>query len=60
MKRRKRSNEQTQLDQLFDDLDEAPNYIYQDEDTERRIAKFERDLEHEDIDDLGWGIFKTY
>ena len=60
MKRGKRSNEKTQLDQFFDDPDEFQNYTFHDEDAERRIAKLERNLETDDFGDVGWGFFKSY
>jgi hypothetical protein len=61
MKRVKNRNNQTPLDQLFDDPDEIPSYHLRDDDAERRIAKMERNLESDnDLRDVGWENYKTF
>lgn len=61
MKRNKRQINQTPLDQLFDDPEESiPNYNTRDEDAERRIARMEKNIDREDMEDMGWGFYKLY
>ena len=61
MKRNKRQTNQTPLDQLFDDPEESiQNYNIRDEDAERRIARMERNIDREDVEDMGWGFYKIY
>ncbi len=61
MKRNKHRNDQTPLDQLFDDPEESyPNYSLKDEDAERRIAQMEKNMDRDDVEDMGWGFYKYY
>ena len=57
MKRRKRRQSISPLDELFDDQDPTPSYSYPDDDAERLIAKMEKNIEPEEYEDFSWRLY---
>ena len=57
MKRKKRRQSISPLDELFDDQEPAPTYSYPDDDAERLIAKMEKNIEQDEYEDINWQFY---